>query len=227
MRKSRNMPALETVTLEEEPDSESLAIAKEIFGREISGMEICKIVPVPSDWQIGYTGIIGHEEADRVFVSAEAVIFAPDEHFAGVLVRDYALMSDGTRVVFHTRLELLEQYRKHGFSRTAVMKAPLRYKALGFEEIRLVAAMDGRFVWARLGFGWLTKATRDRKITEFSSFLSETYSGLTDAQILAHAQRATTTPEHLANAEDGDGRQIGKIFLLDEVTSPWEALLRL
>src|SRR5215471_2233318 len=100
-------------TLESEPDQTSLAIAERVFNREITGQDICDIIPIPDEWRVEYT-IAGTEEADRAVVTLDGVIFGPEDGFAGVIVREFCRYDDETMVVFHKRLNLYPPYKRKG-----------------------------------------------------------------------------------------------------------------
>ena len=86
---------------------------------------------------------------------------------AGIVQRWFSLNKDGTPVVDHVYLALDPEFQGKGFATAFSKFSENWYRASGFQEIRVHAALDkGGYAWARAGYTWDPAYYVDGKIPE-------------------------------------------------------------
>ena len=78
--------------------------------------------------------------------------------------------SDGRMVAYHEHLELVPEARGQGFSKELAARQDALYEKIGVSEIHLTANLEqGGYVWARHGYDFADRASRDHVLKMVAS----------------------------------------------------------
>jgi GNAT superfamily N-acetyltransferase len=178
------------------------AVSEKGFGRALTPQEYQALVS-PTTFDPGHRLDDFRISADRSTIDLKARIVDREGNYVATVQRDYKLEKDGTMVVHHGYLRVDKAHKGTGIGSRVLLNNLEQYEKLGVKKIKLEAAWDGQYVWARAGFD--TNATQLARLkTEFKRAYPH---------IPASAVDALPRARDLALLEV-EGKQVGKEFLI-------------
>jgi GNAT superfamily N-acetyltransferase len=177
------------------------AVSQKGFGRALSPEEYQALVS-PATFDDGHRLDDFRISATSNAIDLKARIVDREGKYVATVQRDYKLEKNGDMVVHHGYLRVAKEHQGSGIGSRILVNQLEQYEKLGVKKIKLEAAWDGQYVWARAGF--------DTNPTQLKNLKGQFKKAF--PHIPAEAVDALPRVRDLAMLEV-DGEQVGKAFL--------------